>query len=331
MQTIFDGGSYIVWERYLHEMPTQAEGTELIESMLGREMAHWRGVFPDCARRMVLDLGVFATGPDLNVEPGVNYKVWMDQQMQYVATQPDFDGLFGLQWWYSGYATEELLRWERALYRHYAIEGKTELLSAGYGWSLLSGHVQNPDFADGTTGWELDPAAADSLSAGYLERYARAENRYWNRGVEPDYPAGNAYLLMKRQPGKGNSALQTVQHLEPGKLYSAEAITADFEDITHGVSRSYAHGFTLAVEGAKAVEEGSYNDVPVSSPWTHEQLPFKNGPAFFNHHRVLFRATSDTAKLILDDGAPGTLTAEQAGRQLMVNYIQVEPYFEEEK
>lgn len=331
VQTVLDGGSYIVWERYLHEMPTQSEGTELMESMLGREMGRWRGVFPDIARSMVLDLGIFATGPDLNVEPGVDYKVWMDQQMQYVATRPEFDGLFGLQWWYSGYATEELLRWESALYRHYAIEGKTDLLSVQYGWNLLPGHVQNPDFLDGSAHWELAPTAPESLSTGYLERYARAENRYWNRGIEPDYPAGNAYLLMKRQAEKENRVSQTLQHLVPGKLYSAEAITADYEDITHGVSHSYAHGFALSIEGAKTTAEGAYHNVPVSSPWSHEQLPFKDGPAFFNHHRILFRATSDTAKLILGDGAPESLTPEQVGRQLMVNYIQVGPYFEGER
>ncbi|HOJ32962.1 MAG TPA: hypothetical protein PKY35_07215 [Candidatus Hydrogenedentes bacterium] len=329
VRTVFDSGFYMAWERYHHEMPTEEEARGLMESLLGKEISLWQARFPNCQRQMVLVLGIFATGPDLDVQPDVNYKVWMDMQMQYLATHPAFDGLFGIHWWYSGAANEELLRWQSALYRHYCLEGATDLLSERYGWTYMLPHVQNPDFLDGSSGWTLQPAEESSIVPRYLERYARAQNRYWHRGGEPDYPSGNAYLWMKRSAHKPNKALQTIQNLVPGKVYTAQMITADYQDIIQGRSDQKKHGVSLIIKNAEILPSGSYAAVPVSSPWSHEQLPFKNGPAWFNHHQVMFRALHPTAELILSDWVSDLESGGPEGQELMFNYIQVQPYFEE--
>jgi hypothetical protein len=331
VKTVFDSGFYMAWERYHHEAPSLAEANEMMDSMLGAEMKGWRGVFPDCQKKMVMVLGLFATGPDLDVQPDVNYKVLMDMQMQYLATRPEFDGLFGVHWWVSSLSSDELLLWESALYRHYCVEGAIDLLSKRYGWDYMLRHVKNPDFVDGTTGWTVDAAGPDTLKARYLERYARAENRYWNRGVEPDYPSGNAYLWTKRSADKPNKVTQEITNLASGRLYSAQLITADYNDIIAGKSDEKKHAVSLTVDGAEAVAKGSYLSKTVSSPWTHEQLPFKDGPAWFNHHRVLFRATRSTARITISDWATPTDAGGPVGQELMFNYVQVEPYFEEDK
>ena len=227
----------MAWERYHHEMPTLDEARALMDSLLGKEMTRWQKVFPDCQRRMVLVLGIFATGPDLDVQPQVNYKVWMDMQMQYLATHPRFDGLFGVQWWYSGAATEELVRWQNALYRHYCIEGATELLSSRLGWTYMLSHIRNPDFDQGLEGWRAEPAVEGSIGTGYLERYARIENRYWQRQQYPDDPAGNTYLRMRRDADRPNRVSQEVRGLVPGRTYTVQMISADYGDILHGRSK----------------------------------------------------------------------------------------------
>ena len=328
VRTVFDAGFYMAWERYHHEMPSLEEARALMDRLLGEEIRLWRARFPECQRRMVLVLGIFATGPELDVQPDVNYKVWMDMQMQYLATHPDFDGLFGVHWWYSGGASEEILRWESALYRHYCIEGATDLLSRRYSWTYLLDHIVNPDFLDGLDGWEVEPAGDGSMAPRYLERYARAQNRYWQRGVEPDYPSGNAYLWMQRRADRPNKASQEVRNLQPGKVYTAQMITADYLDIVGGKSEEKKHGVALTIEGAEIIPGGCYRSVPVSSPWTHAQLPFENGPAWFNHHRVMFRAMAPTARITLSDWASDLDPGGPEGQELMFNYIQVQPYYE---
>ena len=258
----------------------------------------------------------------------MNYKVWMDMQMQYLATHPQFDGLFGVHWWYSGAATEEILRWESALYRHYCIEGATDLLSRRYGWTYALPHVANPDFAEGLKGWTIEAAADGSVKPGYLERYACTEGRYWQRGQEPDEPSGNAYLWMKRQAHRPNRATQVVRDLVPGRLYSVQMITADYQDIRNGRSAEKRHAASLTIEGARTVAQGSYRSIAVRGSYMHPQLPFPNGPAWFNHHRLMFRATQPTARLILSDWAFGQAAGGPEGQELMFNYVQLEPYFE---
>jgi hypothetical protein len=328
VRTVIDAGFYMAWERYHHEMPTEEEGRQYMNQLLGDEMVKWRAAFPGLLRHLVMVLGIFMSGPELNVQPDANYKVWMDMQMQYLATHPQFDGLFGVHWWYSGAATEEILRWESALYRHYCIDGATDLLSTRYGWKYGLDHIANPDFHEDLKGWIAEKAAADSLKTGYLERYARAQNRYWQRGAEPDEPSGNAYLWTQRQAGRPNKVSQEVKNLIPGRLYSVEMITADYQDIKNGRSVEKRHAVSLDVEGAQRVEQGSYHSIPVSSSYSHAQLPFKNGPAWFNHHRLMFRATHPTARLTISDWASDKTAGGPAGQELMFNYVQLEPYFE---
>ena len=160
VRTVFEAGYCMAWERYLHEMPTLEGAKALLDSHLGQEMAKWRAAFPDCQQQMVLVSGLFTHGLSLDVQPEVDYKVWMDMQMQYLATNPAFDGLFGLHWWNSQFADEETLRWMARLFRHYAIEGRTELLSEVLGYRYFPALIVNPDFAKGLDGWTADAAGA---------------------------------------------------------------------------------------------------------------------------------------------------------------------------
>src|SRR5262249_35214849 len=69
----------------------------------------------------------------------------------------DLADIAGLNWWTSLQADEDSVRFVGKLYRHYAIEGKTEMLTRD---PLFLTHVRNPDFDDGTEGWTVRAAEA---------------------------------------------------------------------------------------------------------------------------------------------------------------------------
>src|SRR5689334_13905859 len=128
-------------------------------------MNKWQDAVPGCSKHLVLCLGYMSipTTETLNTDPSVDYKVWMDMQFRTAATDPAFEGLYGLMEYTSGYADEETVRWAARLYRHYGIEGATDLLSQKYGFKYRLEHLKNPDFADGTDDWTIEPAEPESI------------------------------------------------------------------------------------------------------------------------------------------------------------------------
>ena len=78
---------------------------------------------------------------------------------------PEFFGLYGLMVYKSTYAEEEAVRWCGRLFRHYCIEGHTDLLSERYGFKYRLDHIQNGDFDDGLTGWTVSEAEKDKFRA----------------------------------------------------------------------------------------------------------------------------------------------------------------------
>ena len=324
VRTMFAQDFYMAYERYLHEERTLEEMRALMDELLGGPMMRWRETFPGCHRRMVLVLGLFAQGFGLNVHPDVDFKVHMDLQMQYVATHRAFEDLFGLHWWTSDFSDDETMKWLGQLYRHYAIEGNTGLLSEQYGYTYELNHVTNPDFFDGFRGWTAVPASIKSMETRYMERYARMQGRYWHRNAYPDEPAGNTYLWMQRRTDKPNHALQTVRGLKPGALYSAKMVSADYTDITEGVSRERLLGVALNIDNAEVLAEKSFQAAYPSQRWE----PFLDQPAWFNLHRVVFRATDRHATIHITDWPDDSIPADADSGALMVNFIEVQPYFD---
>ena len=99
--------------------------------------------------------------------------------MNVVANHPVMAGMAGLNWWTSLQADEETVRFVGKLYRHYAIEGKTELLTKD---PLFLTHIQNADFEKQLEGWTLHAAEEGSIQAKSFPRYGRIEGRYMGLG-----------------------------------------------------------------------------------------------------------------------------------------------------
>ena len=94
--------------------------------------------------------------------------------MNPVANNPTLANSAGLNWWTSVLADEETVRFVGKLYRHHAIEGRTNRLTSD---PLLLRHIQNADFEHGANGWVLHPAEDGSIAAQSFPRYGRIEGR----------------------------------------------------------------------------------------------------------------------------------------------------------
>src|SRR4029079_12107864 len=140
-------------------------------------------------------------------------------------------GLAGFNWWTSLQADEGTVRFVGKLYRHYGIEGRTDMLTRD---PLFMTHLRNADFEKGWEAWTLHPAEAGTIAAKSFPRYGRIEGRYMGLGrpADPEH-IGDTFLWMRRSEKRPNSFSQTIKNLEPGRLYSMKMFSCDYEDLVH--------------------------------------------------------------------------------------------------
>lgn len=319
-QTIQEAGWAVALERYLPEEPTEAAARAAVQTAVVELLRAWEKAQPGITRHTLIVWGFLISAPNesTNVNPAVDFRAFMDLQMNTLANDPACFGLYGVTAYLSAYADEEAIRWYGKLLRHYCIEGRTEPLLRTYALR----HITNPDFADGLEGWDARPAEEGTIGTG------TADGLSWLQGRYPPTPLGNTYLLLRRS-GKGpNVVSQTLQGLTPGALYSAKLITGDRQEYERGASASAAHAVRLEVAGAEVVPEKSFR-FPFKSCYSHTFGAFDaRNPYWMTLHRVVFRAGSGEARLFITDwGADGT-PGGPLGQELMCNFVEVQPYLE---
>ncbi len=256
--------------------------------------------------------------------PDCDFNVFLDAQLQFIATDPAFFGVRGLQGYLSGYCGEEQTRLFARLVRHYAIEGNTKrMLKDPY----VLKHIENADLADGMEGWTITPAVAGS------ERQSIAIKSVPGLGVlEGKYHAqegvGNTALWTCRSTDRPNVISQQIRNLTPGRLYSLRLLTSDYQELNVGKSTPRKHAVSVTIEDAECVDEKSFQAVVCCAYW-HPYGKFDaNNPYWMNYHQLVFRAGADTAKLRLSDWASAESAAGPDNEELIWNFIQVQPYFE---
>ncbi len=323
IKTVMDSGYRFAWERYLREQPTEDIAKKHLESALTQQMLGWQKALPGCERHMIMCFGYLQmiTTESLNVFPTVDYKVWMDMQFHRVATDPAFFGLYGLMEYTSGYADEETVRWAAKLYRHYGIEGKTEMLSKQYGFKYQLDHIVNPDFEDGTKGWKVEAAEEGSVDTKSVKGYS------WLQGRYPQTKQGDTFLWMKRSAKKPNIVSQEIKNLQPGKLYSLKMVTADYRDLMEGKSVEQKHAISILLDNVELVPEKCFQFV-IANNYAHHWGPFDDKHKFWmNYHHRVFRAKGKTAKLSISDWSSHNEPGGPIGQELMINFVEVQPYF----
>ncbi len=313
LKAVLNAGYRWAEEHYLDEQPTEVEALAHIDGTMKRDHLRYQKVFPQCAGQVTANIGHFSIPQlTLDVNPGVDYKVYLDMQMHLVANDPVFRGLYGVSWYHSAYADEEMMRWSAKLNRHYCIEGRTDRLTSD---PYELPHLKNPDFQDRLAGWRLEPAEEGSIVADKFENYGQLQGR-------TSRDEGNRFLVMRRSAKAPNRVSQAVVGLTPGRLYSLRMYVCDRGDLTAGRSASNTHDVTVTIEGGERLPRGSFREV------FFNERPFagftSENPLYMTYQRIVFRATGETARLVLSDW--DTRPAGPIGQKLAINYIQLQPY-----
>lgn len=320
IRTLIEHGSYFARERYLWEQPSESKAWLSIRKNLADEMPHWEAGIPGATSHMVVALGYMSQPPEsLNVHPTVDFKVFMDMEFQHMATHPSFFGVAGILEYNAAYCDEENIRWQGRLYRHYALEGNTERLSPN---PYMLPHIQNPDFDKGTDSWTIQWATPNSVQVRSHEGYSQIQGRY------PATQQGDNFLWTRRSSENPNIFSQGIKDLKPDRLYSMKMITADYQDITGGISDEKLLTVSVQLINAELLTAPDKNFQFVSKS-TASLGNFNPGnPAYINYHWYVFRALGETAELVVSDWESNTKPGGPIGQEIMYNFIEIQPYLE---
>jgi hypothetical protein len=313
-QRVADLGYRFAWEKYIHEQPTEAQATSEIARSLQQDMVEWQKSMPDIASRTVMTLGYLSAPPEsLNLNPAVDYHVFMDMQFHRLATEPAFWGLYGIMEYSASYADEESLRWAHQLFRHYCIEGRRERLTKD---PYLLPHLQNPDFLDGLNAWHMVAASDATVAPGAMEGFG------WLQGRYPDMNVGNQLCRMTRSGERPNRISQTLQALEAGRLYSVKLIAADMDRL----DAEQTVALRIQVDGAEPAPEFCFT-YAYPSNYAHVFGPYnREHPAWFTFQRYVFRATAETATLHIADWIADDTPGGDTGQNVGLNFVEVQPF-----
>jgi hypothetical protein len=253
-----------------------------------------------------------------------DFNVFLDCQLQFLATDPAFFGIRGLQGYLSSYCGEEQLRLFAKLVRHYAIEGRTErMLSDPY----VLAHLENPDFENGTAGWTIEPAISAPGRQSIAAKTARGLGTLQAKYHAPP-GAGDAAIWTKRSGEKPNVISQQIRDLTPGRLYSLRLITGDYRELLNGKSVRRKHAVSIKVDNVELLADKCFQAMIGNGHW-YAFGPFdRNNQYWMNYHQLVFRAKERTARLHLCDWASEESPGGPSDEELIWNFVQVQPYFE---
>lgn len=294
----------------------EAEARRKVEERIVPYMETSRNYYPDFTRRAGVIFGNF---DQLNVitlchYPEVDYKYYLDMQMNILANNPTFEGLGMVGYWGTHYADEEMYRWSHALLRHYVIEGHREMLSDKYGFSYTPGHMVNNDFADGLSGWTVEAAEQGSVYTASMFGYHDINQDRWG----DNYPEnlGDTFCVMKRMEGGANRVSQIAKGLVPGKKYMFLFSVGDYDDLLVQRFNPRRFGVDVILEDVDIQEQFVYVDSR-----TYGNYSRNSNVARQNLHRIIFTPKSSEVKIIITD------EKAQPGESHQFNYIQLKPFF----
>jgi hypothetical protein len=326
IEALIDNGSPFTWGRYEREMPDEESARARLDPLFTEGMLGWKDFIFEAQNHIIPVLGCYNVGPEsLNENPAIDFKVWLDVQMQHLATQPAFDGLAGVMLYNAKNSDEESIRWLAGLYRHYGIEGKRELLSEKYGFRYSLTHLTNPDFDNQTKEWTISPAEEGSIGTGTFKGLGRMQGRV--RGSS----RGDNYIRMKRNAKQPNRVSQQIKDLVPGAMYSIKMISMDYQDLMEGVSVKKDLSISLNIENVEMDPSKGLTRIYESSRGQEVGGSFsRNNQPWFNYHWRVFRAKGATANLTISDWTAADKPGDPIGQELICNFIEVQPYFPEQ-
>lgn len=309
------GRGKLIFEAYCHSKDTEENAYDYLETRLKDTITGFNNYFPNADASSGILLGNFNQIPliSLDVEPSVDYKYYLDMQLNMVANAPEFKNLGTVGYWGSYYDDEELYRWSFALLRHYAVEGKTEMLSKDpkYHYKYLPGHIQNCDFNNKLDKWSVSAAAEGSIQAKHVDGFGRRSQQRWGAGND----IGNNVCYFERKEGKANTISQSIVNLEPGRIYTLQFVSADYDDVVNGKIAPKKIGVSAKLgEGVQVIPEKSFVFI--------DTVGEDKKAARINLNHIRFKATAaNTTVTFSDENA-------KPGEKTIFNYVMIKPYFE---
>jgi len=310
------GRGRLIFEAYCHSRPSEEDAVSYLSDRVVDTMERFNEYFPNAAPGTGMLFGNFNQIPiiSLDVNPEVDFKYYLDMQLNLVATHPVFRDLGVTGYWGSYYDDEELYRWSLRLLRHYCVEGNTEMLSKTYGYIYSPGHLRNCDFVDGLEHWAADPP--DALRADSFAGYGKGSQRRWGAPGG----TGDTFCVFTRGEGRPNTLTQTATGLSPGKIYTLQFVTADYNDMVAGRIDPKQFGLNAVLDaGAEVIPEKSYVFVDRRNSGRKKD----DGLARVNLHHIRFRAAAPSVTVTFTDAEA------EPGTEIALNYIMLKPYFEE--
>jgi len=315
MATLVKRGSAVAWKRYLKEQRTEADAWRFLNYRLVQSAENYRDKCPGSLPHIVACFGYFSAPPEqLDTFPHVNYKTYLEMQFNLVANHPAFEGLGGIMTYLASYADEETVRWAARLFRHYGIEGRTDMLG---GDPYILTHLENGDFERKGDGWTLAPAEEGSIRFGISPGFS------WLQGRYPRTSEGNTVIVTRRSAARPNVFSQQIRDLEPGRLYSFRMYSGDFKDL----SAKQKHAVSIKLGNVEMIPHHSFTHVFANCYSHHYGSYDRKNKAWMNYHWRVFRAKGKTADLAVSDWPTAKRPGGPIGQEIMYNFVQVQPYY----
>lgn len=325
-RAIIDSGFFFAPEIYIEEKPSEAEAKIECLTQLVDMLYRWKrdSFFP--LRQIVVTLsnctGIICSNDRY---PWVDYKVFYEMQIRSLALDPRLDGLGGITAWVNTYADEETLRWMGKLYRHYCIEGKTSPLYMNNGYSYNLDYVRNSEFMEEFKHWKIIPAQKGSIYLQEILWYGA------NRGTHNNFfvqGPGDTFAVMRTFANKPNELRQEIKRLIPGKTYCARIISGDFTALKNNDVKNKILPVSITIEGGELIPGKCNLTSILAGRGVSMPLPIMAKKTLVNYHMVVFRALQPEADLVITDRFKDGTTDLKEGDEVMVNFIEVQPYFE---
>ena len=310
------GRGRLLFEAYCHPQSDESAAAAYLDDHVTETMRRFNAFFPNAASGTGIIFGNFNQIPIISLEhdPGVDFKYFLDMQVNLIANHPEFAGLATTGYWGTYYGDEELVRWSFKLMRHYAVEGNKDMLSSRYGLKYNPGFLANGDFLDGMDGWDVAPAAEGAIRPATIDGYGKNVQARWGAGR-----AGDTVCLMTRQNDRPNRISQTAKGLEPGKTYCLQFVTADYNDVVEKKHNPRQYGIDVLLAGVEVLPEGSF--VHIDRRKTHHRHD-SGYLGKINLHRIVFRARNETQVVAFSD------EKAEPGETLAINFVQLKAYLE---
>ena len=310
--TASQGRGRMLLEHYCRTQPDEAAARTYLDGFIGDMYRRCRAWYPPITASAGIILGGFTQLPviSLRLHPEVDYKYYLDMQLNMLANDPLYKDLPCTGVWGSYYADEEMHRWIFRLLRHYCVEGRTDMLSKAYGLTYRPGHLRNGDFRGSLDPWVV----SGDVRTDEIKGLGRKGEGRWKgaKGI------GDTFAAMRRNDGPPAVLRQKAEGLTPGRLYCLEAVAFDAKDARAGKVRPGKIPLSVKL----SAEAEAYPGLS----WVHVDRRRKPKKGVrINLHHVVFVARGTSVEVSLDnaDARPGDETG--------VNFVSLNPYYGESR